>query len=113
LCDDREAGALCGLLAHDRSERGAGGIAADHQALGIDPERRRLARDPFGGRDRIVDGGGIFVLGREPVFDRDQPAAGDMRQRGRDAVMSCDAAGDEAAAVKEHEAGRALACACG
>ena len=56
-------------------------------------------RDPFGGRDRIVDCGGKFVFGREAVVDRNEAAAGCMRQRRRDAVMRGNAAGNEPADV--------------
>jgi hypothetical protein len=109
LRHDGEAGALRRFLAHDRSQCGAGGIAADHETFGVDIEGGRFARDPFGRSNRIVHGGGKFVLRRKPVVDRDQAAAGRMRKRRGNAVMRHDAAGNEAAAVKEHEARRVRA----
>ncbi|MGY2930944.1 hypothetical protein ACVWZ6_000546 [Bradyrhizobium sp. GM6.1] len=111
--DDGKTSCLRRLLTHDRSERCTGGIAAEHQTPGVDAERCGLARHPFGGSNRIVHGGGEFVLWRQPVIDRDEAATGRMCQRRRDAVMRGDAAGNEPAAVKEHEAGRAIIGACG
>jgi exodeoxyribonuclease V alpha subunit len=101
-----------GRAAERMAESLRAAVSVLRQTPGVDAERCGLARDPFGGSNRIVHGGGEFVLGRQPVIDRDETAAGRMCQRRRDAVMRGDAAGNEPAAVKEHEAGRAISGAC-
>src|SRR5437879_4683354 len=90
----RRPGVAHALLADHGCERRARGIAADHEPCRIDAERGGLFGYPTGRRDRILDGRRKLVLGREAVIDGDEPAAGALRQRRGDAVMSVDAAGD-------------------
>ena len=64
-------------------EIAAGAVAADHQPRRIDPELRGIAGDPSGRRDRVIDGGREFMLGR----------AGDNRPRSRSVRLHARACG--------------------
>src|ERR1700737_1199617 len=59
---------------------------------------------PPGRRDRILDGGGKFVLGSETVANGNEATSRHLCERRADTVMGIDTAGDHAAAVEEHEA---------
>ena len=58
-------------LGNDGRQRAAGTVAADGQAIGIHADLRRVLDHPGGGREGVVERGGIFVLRREAVIDRD------------------------------------------
>ena len=87
-------------------EIAAGAVAADHQARGVDAELPGVGGDPFRGGDGVVDGGGKFVFGREPIVDGDDDQLAFMGELAADHVMGIEIADHPAAAVKEHQARR-------
>src|SRR5579883_3330706 len=85
------------------SKIAAGTVAADREPAGVDVEARALRRDPFGRGHRVLDRGGKFVLGGEPVTDGDDRAAARVGDQPADAVVSVKVADHPAAAMKIDE----------
>ena len=106
LARDRRAVAVARCDRDHRGEIAAGAVAADHQPRGVDAELFGVVGDPFRRRDGVVDGGGKFVLGREPVIDRDHDQLAFVGQLAAHHVVGIEIADHPAAAVKEHQARR-------
>ena len=70
------------------------------------PSCLALSGDPFGRGDGVVDGGGEFVLGRQPIVDRDDDQLAFIGELAAHHVMGIEIADHPAAAVKEHQARR-------
>ena len=106
LARDRGAVAVARRYRDHRGEVAAGAVAADHQPRRVDAELLCIVRDPFGRGDGVIDGGGKFVLGREPIIDRDHDQLAFVGQFPAHHVVGIEIADHPAAAVKEHQARR-------
>ncbi len=106
LACDRRAVAVARRDRHHGGEVAAGAVAADRQPGRVDAELLRMVGDPFGRRDGVIDGGGKFVLGREPVIDGNDDELAFVGQFPAHHVVGIEIADHPAAAVKEHQAGR-------
>ena len=88
---------------HDRAhggQRAARAVAADGQALVVQPQTVRVDGQPLQRVPRIVRGGGEFVFGREPVVQRHHGAAHQVAELAAQHIMRGDAANGETAAVQ-------------
>ena len=110
LARDRGAVAVARRYRDDRGEVAAGAVAADHQPRRVDAELLCVDGDPFRRGDRVIDGGGEFVLGREPVIDGNNDELTFIGQFAAHHVVGIEIADHPAAAVKEHQARREPGC---
>ena len=65
-----------------------------------------MAGDPCRRGDGVIDGGGKFVLGRQPIIDGDHDELTFVGQLAAHHVMGIEIADHPAAAMKEHQARR-------
>src|SRR5262249_57277194 len=79
----------------------AGAVTAHAEAPRIDPEARRLRGHVAERGQRIVDAGGIAMLGREAVVDGDDAQRAADREPAAETVVALEVAGDPAATVEE------------
>ena len=87
----------------DGSREIAAGTVAAQQ------DRAIIGRDrPFIGGERVVEGGGVLVLGCEPIVDGHGLEAGALADLGADIVMALEAAENEAAAMVVDDDRRAI-----
>ena len=95
----------------DRGEVAARAVAADGDAARVGAERVRAAGDVRERGARVVGRGRERVLGREPVVDRQDAHAGEVREQAARRVVRRDRALDPSAAVvvDEQRARRGLA----
>ena len=67
------------------------------------PSSLRVVGDPFCRGDRVIGGGGKFVLGREAVIDRDHDQRACIGELAADDVVGVEIADHPAAAMEEHQ----------
>ena len=106
LARDRGAVAVARRYRNHRGEIAAGAVAADAQPRRVDAELSCIVGDPFRRGDDVLDAGGKFVLGREPVIDGNDNELTFVGQLTAHHVMGIEIADDPAAAMKEHQARR-------
>jgi hypothetical protein len=81
----------------------AGGIAADGDAAGINPQRRGIRENPARGGDGIVERRRPFVFRRQAIIHRHDNKAALMRDQAAKPVMGVEIAHDKTAAMeKDH-----------
>ncbi len=87
-----------------RGEAGARRLAGDRKAASVDADGPGHRGHALDGGDRVLDGGGIGVLRRQPVGHGHEAASGGMREARRERIMRLEITRDEAAAMEEDDA---------
>ena len=95
-----------GHLAYDGGERGARGVSAQHDPIGVDAELARVSSHPRHRRVAVREGGRKKMLGSQAVVDGNQPTAAGVGEGAADRVVRIETAGDEPTAVEVDERGQ-------
>ena len=110
LVTDHRTGPVPGHQAHHRGQVGAGGLAADADAAGIDAQLVGVVDQPEQGGVAVLGWRGVGVLRGEAVVDRGHRAVGARGDHPTARIALVERADAPAAPVQEHvERGRSAA----
>ena len=102
----RRAAAARQAVHGDRRQRGAGRVAADAEALRVDPVIGRMGLDVDHRRQRVLDRRRETVFRSQAVIHRQHPAAAGIGKRGCDRVVTRRRTRHQTAAVKVDQTGQ-------